>query len=134
MDAKPIKLRRHYAGGRLACLVVFAIALGVAPLRGQSVGSGTIDGRLTDETSGSLPGVTVTISSPAMQLGQLTAQSAADGNYRFVDLPIGLYRIQYELSGFQTVVREGVRVNAGFVARIDVVLKVGSVAETVTVS
>ena len=49
-------------------------------------------------------------------------------------MPIGTYRVQYELSGFQTIVREDIRVSAGFVARLDIVLKVGTLAETVTVS
>src|SRR5262249_15394707 len=65
---------------------------------------------------------------------QMTDVTGTDGAYRFTDIPIGTYRIQYELSGFQTMVRDEVRLNAGFVARIDITLKVGAVAETITVS
>jgi hypothetical protein len=111
-----------------------AACLGSAPASAQSVGVGTIQGRLADESGATLPGVSVTISSPALQLPQMTDVTNADGSYRFTDIPIGTYRIQYELAGFSTVIRDEVRLNAGFVARIDVVLKVGALSETITVS
>ena len=50
------------------------------------------------------------------------------------ELPIGDYRVTYELSGFQRHVRDEVHLTAGFTAEINVALKVGAVAETVTVS
>jgi hypothetical protein len=56
------------------------------------------------------------------------------GQYRFVDIPIGIYKIQYQLAGFQGVIHEDVRLNAGFVARIDVVMKVGALNESITVT
>src|SRR5262249_9795546 len=47
---------------------------------------------------------------------------------------IGTYTVDYTLAGFQTVRREGIRLTAGFVARVDVSLKIGALAETITVS
>ena len=84
------------------------------------VGTGIIEGRVTDETDALLPGVTVTISSPALQLPQMVDVTETDGRFQFVDIPIGIYRVQYMLAGFGTVVREDVRLNAGFVARLDI--------------
>jgi len=129
----PIKWQ-HCAGRRLAYLVAAAIVLGTSGAWAQSVGTGTIQGRLLDETGAVIPGVSVTISSPALQLPQVTQVTSGDGTYRFLDLPIGLYRIRYELPGFQSIIREDVRLTAGFVARIDPVMKLGSVEETLTVS
>ena len=60
--------------------------------------------------------------------------TGTDGAYRFVDLPIGLYSVKYGLTGFQGVLREDVRLTAGFTARLDIVLKVGALTETLTVS
>lgn len=100
----------------------------------QAVGSASIYGTVTDETGGSLPGVTVTMTSPALQRPQVTTVTADDGGYRFPDLPIGAYRLQYELSGFGTMVREGIQLTAGFTARIDIKMPVGSLEETVTVA
>jgi len=117
-----------------ALCAALAVCLGTAVPGAQSVGVGTIQGKLSDESGATLPGVTVTIASPALQLRQITDVTRPDGSYRFVDIPIGTYRVQYELSGFQSVVRDEVRLNAGFVARLDIVLKVGTVAETIIVS
>jgi len=117
---------------------LFALLVGtflITPaLHAQTVGTATIEGRITDESNAAVPGVSVTIKSPALQLPEVTEISQSDGQYRFVDIPIGVYRVQYQLAGFQTVVHEDVRLNAGFVARIDVVLKIGGLNESITVS
>jgi hypothetical protein len=114
-----------------AFLALFAVA---STASAQSVASGTIHGVVRDETGGALPGVTVTLSSPALQVKEITDVTGADGAYRFVDLPAGTYRLKSELQGFTTSVRDDLRLTVGFVARIDVTLTVGQLSETVTVS
>src|SRR5690349_20129075 len=81
-----------------------------------------------------MPGVTVTASSPALQIGEMSAVTNERGEYRLSPLPIGLYDVSYSLANFQTVKREGVRLTAGFQAKLDVSLKLGSLNETITVS
>ena len=49
-------------------------------------------------------------------------------------MPPGDYRITYELAGFGTVVREGVRVGLGFTATVNPEMRVASLQETVTVT
>ena len=93
-----------------------------------------INGKVTDSTSGALPGVTVTISSPALQVPSITAISAADGTYRFLDLPAGTYEARYELAGFRVSVRTGIALTVGFTATINVALEIGGLQESVTVS
>jgi hypothetical protein len=100
----------------------------------QSVSSGTIEGTVKDESNAILPGVTVTATSPQLQVGQLVQVSDAAGNYRFVDLPAGTYRLKAELSGFSASIREDLRLTVGFNARVDLTLKVGTMEESVTVS
>lgn len=100
----------------------------------QRVATASIQGKISDNTGGALPGVTVTISGPSLQVPELAAVTSPEGTYRFVNLPPGLYRISYELSGFRAVVREGVRLSAGFAARVDAVMEIGAIEETVTVS
>jgi hypothetical protein len=95
---------------------------------------GGINGTVKDESGGVLPGVTVKISSPALQAGQLDTVTGSDGTYSFIDLPIGAFRMEFGLSGFSTVVREGVELPSAFVARIDAVMTVGSMEESITVS
>lgn len=119
---------------RVIAIAALAWTISSSLAAAQAVGTATIQGRVTDETGAAVPGTTITITSPALQLPQMTDLSRGDGQYRFVDVPIGIYRVEYELAGFQRVIRERVRLTAGFVARLDVALKVGAVTESVTVS
>jgi hypothetical protein len=100
----------------------------------QNFSSSSIDGVVTDESGGTLPGVTVTITSPALQVPAMTTITDTQGRYRFIDLPRGTYQLRFELQGFDPLVRQSLEVNAGFAARVNVSLKVGSLQETVTVS
>ena len=103
-------------------------------MRGQAVTEASIVGVLTDESGALLPGVTVTASSSALQVREVVEISDSRGEYRIAALPIGTYTVTYALSGFQRAARDGVRLTAGFTAKLDVSLKVGAVEETVTVS
>jgi hypothetical protein len=100
----------------------------------QSVASGTIEGTVKDESGSVLPGVTVTASSPQLQVGQLVQVSDTTGAYKFVDLPAGTYRVRAELQGFSTTVHDDLRLTVGFTARVDLTLKVGALEESITVS
>jgi len=107
-----------------------------SPTRLAEAGQETqsIIGQVKDESGGILPGVTVTAKSPALQVGEMTSVSDERGEYRLSPLPIGTYSVEYALSGFQTTRIEGLRLSVGFVAKVDQTLKVGTLAETVTVS
>ena len=128
--ATSLVARRH--SGRTAVFLlglIFFSTLAVA-----QTGTATISGQLKDESGAVLPGVTVTARSPALQVPAVTAVTDAQGEYRLTPLPIGIYTVEYTLSGFQMVRRDGIRLTAGFTARVDVQLKVGQLEETVTVS
>lgn len=117
----------------IATLIVALACLKAPPVVTAQTQYGSIRGGVTDQSEAALPGVTVTLSSPALLVEQ-TSISDGVGQYRFEQLPVGTYRLTFELSGFQTVVREGVQVPAGFNATINMQLHVGTLAETVTVS
>ena len=68
----------------------------------------SIIGVVTDNSGAVIPNATVTITSPALQVAQLTAKTDAEGNYRFVVLPApGVYRLTFAATGFGTVVKAG---------------------------
>ncbi len=118
----------------VAFVLVLHVAALAAPAFAQvSATTGSINGKVSDATGGVLPGVTVTIASPNMQ-GTRTDVTSPDGDYRFPAIPPGEYRITYELAGFGTVVREGVRVGLGFTATVNSEMRVASLQETVTVT
>ena len=120
---------------RVVVGVLLATAMAAAgPASAQSVSSGTIEGTVKDESNSVLPGVTVTLTSPQLQVGQLVQVSDSSGNYKFVDLPAGTYRLRAELQGFSVIVHDDLRLTVGFTARIDLTMKVGALEESVTVS
>jgi hypothetical protein len=113
------------------------ILLGLVPLAGlvsAQTGTATISGQVKDESGGVLHRVTVTAKSPALQVPRVTSVADSQGEYRLTPLPIGIYTVEYVLSGFQTVRREAIRLTAGFTAREDIQLNVGALQETVAVS
>jgi hypothetical protein len=124
---------------RLRCRIpvfVVALALGsVVVAAGQTVSTttGAINGKITDASGAIMPGVTVSISSPSMQ-GMRTDVTGTDGMYRFSAIPPGDYTVKYELAGFETVIREGLRVGLGFTATVNIELRVARLSESVTVS
>src|SRR5215210_9512391 len=120
--------------GRRAAIVVCAIAMFAARAGAQNVTSAAIDGVVSDESGAALPGVNVTASSSALQVQQVTTITDGQGRYRFIDLPRGTYAIKFELAGFEPLVRQGLELTAGFSARINTTMKVGTLNETVTVS
>jgi hypothetical protein len=91
-------------------------------------------GAVADDTGGVLPGVTVTLTGDALIAGPTVAVTDGEGSYRLGNLPPGFYQLTFELGGFRTVVREGLRLTVGFTAQIDATLNVGAVEESITVS
>ena len=67
-------------------------------------------------------------------MGVQTAVTNEQGQYRFPTLPPGTYRLEYQLAGFSTVVREQIVVSIGFTATVNVQLQVATLNETVTVT
>jgi hypothetical protein len=63
-----------------------------------------------------------------------TAVSDGQGLYRIVDLRPGTYTVTFTLPGFSTMKREGLELTAGFTATVNADMKVGELAETITVS
>src|SRR5439155_15211585 len=93
-----------------------------------------IAGLVKDATGAVLPGVTVEAASTALIEKVKTVTSNESGQYRIVDLRPGVYAVTFTLSGFTTVVRDGIVLEANFTAPINVEMKVGTIAETVTVT
>lgn len=113
---------------------VFLVLLWCDTASAQAVGSASIFGTVVDESGAPMPGVTVSLASPALQRTDTTAVTGLEGNYRFPELPVGVYRLVFDLVGFQSVVQEDVRLTAGFTARVDVRMKIGAIEETIVIS
>ena len=115
----------------ILCLTAF---LGVFPSAARAQQNGSIAGTVTDASGAVLPGVTVEASSPALIEKVRSVVTDGTGQYRIVDLRPGTYSVTFALSGFSTSRRDGIELTIGFTAAVSVQMRVGSVAETVTVT
>jgi hypothetical protein len=93
--------------------------------------SGTLDGTVTSGGS-PLPGVLVTISSPALQ-GTRSTVTGEGGGYRFAALPPGAYTVRFELEGMQQV-GKSVTIGLAQSSRADAEMRMASVGEAMTVT
>ncbi|HSL23452.1 MAG TPA: TonB-dependent receptor [Vicinamibacterales bacterium] len=114
-------------------LVVAAALVALATPAAAQEFRGRINGTVSDNTGAVLPGVTVTATSPALIQPQTTT-TGADGSYRFIALPAGVYALNFELNGFKTYKHEGIRVVINTTLTVDVKLEVATLQETVTVT
>jgi outer membrane receptor protein involved in Fe transport len=116
----------------VALIAVCAIALTGAPAAAQQT-TGNIQGRVLDAQKAAIPGVTVTAKQAATGFTR-TEVTDAEGVYRLNALPVGTYDLKAELSGFAPYDHKGIVVNVGQPTEINVDLKVGGLAETVSVT
>jgi len=110
------------------------LILAVPVARAQSLAAGgAIEGTVTDESGGVLPGVNVTIRNMGTGIVRET-QTDAKGVYRAPLLPVGTYEVTAALTGFATTKRPSLTLNIGQVLNADLTLKVASAQEEVTVT
>ncbi|HSG01911.1 MAG TPA: TonB-dependent receptor [Vicinamibacterales bacterium] len=116
----------------LMCLaILFLTGLSVREAIAQG-STATISGRLSDPQGLALPGVSVIITNPATGETRQTV-SNSEGRYQFTALAPGRYTLTLELSGFRTVVVEGILLTVGADGRQDAQMELSTIAETVIV-
>ncbi len=93
----------------------------------------TLSGTITDKNQAAIPGVTLHLKDVDTGTTAST-QSNGVGQYHFFFLNPGNYRLTAEMSGFQTVVRNGIQLNVSQDATIDLTLPLGTQSQTVTVA
>jgi hypothetical protein len=113
-------------------LVVVVLLLTVRSVAAQFT-RGSIYGTVTDANGLVVPGVTVTLTSPAL-LRPEVAVSNESGAYRFPTLEPGEYALTAELTGFRTFQQPGIAIAGGSNTRVDAVLQIAELAETVMVT
>jgi len=119
--------------GNSFTVLILVVALAV-PAFPQGATNGTVTGRAEDISGALIPGVEVTVASPAMIQGSRTAITNETGSYRFTQLPGGDYTVSFSLPGFATMNIEGVTVLVGATATVNGTMEVATVAETITVT
>ncbi|MGD0428193.1 MAG: TonB-dependent receptor [Candidatus Acidiferrales bacterium] len=113
------------------CICLAAMLLG-SPLAAQST-FGSISGSVADASGAAVPDAQVTLTSTATSAKQ-TYTTGGDGLYSFVNLNPGDYRLDVEKAGFKHYKRESVFVQVQQSIRIDAIMEVGAVNQTVEVT
>jgi hypothetical protein len=94
---------------------------------------GTITGTVSDPAGAIVPAAAVNVRNTQTG-GQYDSVTTATGNYTLADLPPGSYEVTVTAPGFSKSVRDGLRVDVAMTIRVDVILKVGSANESITVT
>ncbi|MFN0124119.1 MAG: carboxypeptidase regulatory-like domain-containing protein, partial [Blastocatellia bacterium] len=111
--------------------VLLALAC-AGEIRAQAL-SGTIVGTVTDQTGAAIPNANVRLVNDDTQFTRM-AQTNASGQYTAYSVPTGAYTITVEHTGFQKLVRSGIRLTAADTLTVDLGLTLGSVEQTVEVT
>src|SRR2546423_2463215 len=117
---------------RVARVVIASLGLLLLPL--AAFAQSSIAGVVKDTSGAVLPGVEVEVKSPALIEQSRTAVTDSQGVYRIVDLRPGTYSVTFTLQGFTTFERSGIELPTSFTATVNAEMKLGSIAETITVS
>jgi len=121
---------RHFSCST-AILFVLGSLLCCNPLRADVTGS--ILGVVHDRSGAVVAGAQITVLNVQTNLKQETV-SGTDGSFRFLALPAGDYKLTVNAKGFRPFVENDVVVQVNDQQRLDVVLDVGSVTDTVEIS
>src|SRR5271157_81409 len=117
----------------IACcifVVIFAMS-SAARLSAQT--AGTISGHVADTTGAVIPGVAITLTNTGTSATRSTVTTGS-GDYLFPDVPPGIYNISAKLAGFKTDSSNNVEVQVQQSVRLDFILQVGAVTQSVIVT
>src|SRR4051794_18446026 len=101
-------MNRHL---RAALFIPIVFSLLSSTARAQ-VAQAELRGAVVDESGAALPGATITATHVDTGTVRTTVTSGT-GTYVMPALPIGVYKIAAELTGFGTIAKEGIRLAVG---------------------
>src|SRR3954462_1627639 len=118
---------------RMLCLVLALVVGALAPRASAQISGGNIYGTVTVQSGAVLPGDDVSLASVSIGGQPRTTGTDSQGQFRFLNLDAGTYKVSTNLSGFNKMVRD-VIVTTGVNATIAFPMSVRSLEETVTVT
>src|SRR5260370_22824251 len=114
----------------LSC--VMAVLPCVISTQAQSTG-GRIRGTVTDPSGGAVTSAKLVLTNEANGT-QRVAESGANGEYIFLEVPVGTYQLDINQQGFKKYLHKALVVNLNEVVSLDITLQLGSVSETVALT
>jgi Carboxypeptidase regulatory-like domain len=107
-------------------------ALGAPSLFAQSTG-GRIRGTVTDQSGATVAAAKVVITNQANG-SQRDTQTGTNGEYIFLEVPVGTYEIEVNQTGFKKYLRKGIALDLNQIVSVDIALQVGTASEVIEVT
>ena len=114
-------------------LAALVLAFPVVSLAQSQATTGVIQGIVSDANGGALPGATVALRNVGTNFEQVLTTDR-EGRFRGVLLPLGPYRLTVTLSGFRTLVREGLQLDVGQTINLPLRMELSTVTQEVKVT
>ena len=108
------------------------LVLAVASTAGAQQFTGGLRGAVRD-ANGVVPGVTVTLTNEGTAISRETTTNE-QGQYTFSAVTPGTYSVKAEVPGFKTYQNQGIRIGTQTFITLDILLEVGQLEETITVT
>ncbi len=119
---------------RLVCAMwAFAVFLAAAPSSNAQSTGGRVRGTVIDSSGGAISAAKLLLTNEANGT-QRNTESGANGEYIFLEVPVGPYRIEVSQQGFKKYFRKGLVVNLNEVVSLDIPLQIGGTSEVVEVT
>ena len=112
---------------------VVSVCLALSDVGFSQASSASLRGTVTDPSGSALPGATVVIANEESKTTR-TETTGAVGDYTFLALPPGDYRLTVTASGFARYQRTGIQLLVNTPATANIQLKVGAATENITVT
>jgi len=94
---------------------------------------GTVTGTVRDSSGGVVPNVAVLLKNSATGV-EFPTVTTETGNFTLPSIPAGLYELSASAPGFGKLTQSGLQVQVALTIRVDLALKVGNAADSVTVT
>lgn len=124
-----MNLTFRFRNALLALAVVLPAIVGTALAQETRA---TLSGTVTDPSGAPVPGVKIQLTNTETA-SVATSDSNAQGQYRFLFVNPGNYRLAAAIAGFRNTVRDGIQLSTNQAATLDLSLQLGSQSETITV-
>src|SRR6267378_1697504 len=133
IDARFRQLRSLCCRGILSAIVLAMGFCLAAPFAGAQSTGGRIRGTVMDPSGGAVVAASVTLINEATHATR-EVQSGANGEYIFLEVPVGTYEIDAVSQGFKKYARKGIVLNLNEVVSVDLTLQIGGSTEVVEVT
>nr|MBA3323444.1 carboxypeptidase regulatory-like domain-containing protein [Pyrinomonadaceae bacterium] len=117
---------------KLRAVVIVWVVLSLSVMAAAQTSRGIVSGSITDPSGAVIPGASVTLTNIATAVSRSTT-SNDEGFYRFDAVDLGIYQVTLSASGFGTIEKTNIVVNANQTSTIDAQLTPGGQNITIDV-